>query len=201
MAGGTDGPITQLLNAAAQGDDAARNRVWSAVIDEMRRLARAQLANEGAGCRLQPTSLIDEAYMKLVGKGDIEWSSRRHFWGAAAKAMRQILVDDARTRGRLKRGAGKTPEPLPAELPGAGYDVFEVLAVDEALRKLEQDDPARAEIVHLRYFAGLSVKETAAALDVSSGTVDTGWRFARAWIRRELSKGDTRTHDGLAGDG
>jgi len=154
------------------------------------RLARAQLAQEGSVCSLQPTILVHEAYLKLLGDGRVEWTSRRHFFGAAAKAMRRILVDDARSRGRLKRGSGKTPEPLPDEQAGPEEPLVELLAISEAMEKLDKDDPSRAEIVMLRYFAGLSVDETAAALGVAPRTVDTGWRFARAWLHRELSKGD-----------
>lgn len=187
----TIGPITQLLHAATQGDEAARDRLWSAVYEEVHRLARVQLACEGAGCSLQPTVLVNEAYLRLIGDGQVEWSSRRHFFGAAAMAMRRILVDDARSRGSVKRGSGKKPGPLPDELPGPANDPIMLLAISEALEKLEQDDPPRAEIVMMRYFAGLSIDETAAALSVSPRTVDAGWRFARAWLRRELSKGNT----------
>jgi RNA polymerase sigma factor (TIGR02999 family) len=185
------GPITQLLDAAAHGDSAALNRLWSSVYEELHQLARAQLAQESPGCSLQPTSLVSEAYLRLIGDGHVEWENRRHFFAAAAKAMRRILVDDARKRGRLKHGGGQPPGPLPDGLPTPERDPAKVLAIDEALQKLEQTDPARAEIVMLRYFAGLSIDETAAALGVSPRTVDTEWRFARAWLHRELSKGDS----------
>ena len=184
------GPITQLLNAAARGDAGAQDRLWSTVYEEVHRLARAQLAQESSACSLQPTILVNEAYLRLLGDGQVEWTSRRHFFGAAARAMRRILVDDARSRGRLKRGSGKMPGPLPDELSGHEQPPVELLAISEAMEKLEQDDPSRAEIVMLRYFAGLSIDETAAALGVAPRTVDTGWRFARAWLHRELSKGD-----------
>lgn len=105
--------------------------------------------------------------------------------------MRRVLVDDARLRGRLKRGSGRTPGPLPDDVPSPEKDPVKLLAINEALEKLEQDDPSRAEIVMMRYFAGLSIDETAAALGVAPRTVDTGWRFARAWLHRELSKGDS----------
>jgi RNA polymerase sigma factor (TIGR02999 family) len=192
------GPITQLLDAAGQGDAAAANRLWSAVYDELHRLALTQLAQEGPGYPLQTTDLVDEAYVRLIGDGPVEWANRRHFFAAAATAMRRILVDDARKRGRQKRGGGQTPEPLLDEPPAPGWDPVLVLAIDEALAKLEQADPPRAELVMLRYFAGLSIDETAAALGVSPRTVDTGWRFAKAWLHRELSKGDS-TWCGRAG--
>ena len=185
------GQITLLLGAAAQGDTAARDRLWSTVYDEIHRLARIQLGREGPGCSLQTTSLVNEAYLRLIGDGQVEWASRRHFFGAAARAMRRILVDDAYRRGRLKRGGDRMREPLLDEPPASGDDPIRLLAISEALEKLEQADPARAEVVMMRYFAGLSIDETAAALNVSPRTVDAGWRFARAWLRRELSKGDT----------
>jgi len=185
------GPITELVDAAAGGDAGAQSGLWSAVYDELHRLARSQLAHESSGCSFQTTSLINEAYLRLMGDGDVSWANRRHFFGAAAQAMRRILVDDARMRGRLKRGGGETPGPLPDELPGPERDPVKLLAMSEALEKLEQVDPPRAEIALLRYFAGLSIDETAAALGVSPRTVDTGWRFARAWLHRELSKGDS----------
>ena len=192
------GPITQLLDAASQGDGTALSRVWAAVYQELHRLARAQLGQEGPGCSLQTTSLVNEAYLRLIGDGHVEWGSRRHFFAAAAKAMRRICVDDARKRGGLKRGGAQTPGSLPDELPASEEDPAKVLAIDEALQKLEQADPRRAELVMLRYFAGLSIDETAAALGVSPRTVDTKWRFARAWLHRELSKGDS-TWCGRAG--
>lgn len=183
--------VTQLLDAARQGDAAAVNGLWSLIYEELRRLARAQLAQEGPACSLQTTSLVNEAYLRLLGDGQVEWDNQRHFFGAAAQAMRRILVDDARKRGRLKRGAGQAPGPLLDEVPGPEEDPVKLLAISEALEKLEQVDPPRAEIVMLRYFAGLSIDETAAALGVSPRTVDTGWRFARAWLHRELAKGDS----------
>jgi RNA polymerase sigma factor (TIGR02999 family) len=183
--------LTSLLDAAAHGDAAAVNKLWSSVYEELHRLAQTQLAQEGPGCSLQTTSLVNDAYLRLIGDGHVEWANRRHFFGAAAKAMRRILVDDARKRGRLKRGGGQPPVPLVDEPLVPGRDLAMVLAVDEALQELEKVDPPRAEIVMLRYFAGLSIDETAAALGVSPRTVDTGWRFARAWLHRELSKGDS----------
>ncbi|MBU0717208.1 MAG: sigma-70 family RNA polymerase sigma factor [Planctomycetes bacterium] len=193
-----ESPITKLLDAATPGNAAAANRLWSTIHEELCQLARAQLAHEGPGCSLQATSLVNEAYLRLIGDDHVEWANRRHFFGAAAKAMRRILVDDARSRGRLKRGGGQTPGQPDEEPPATEEDPLRLLAISEALEKLEQADPPRAEIVMLRYFAGLSIDETAAALDVSPRTVDTGWRFARAWLHRELSKGDS-TWGGMAG--
>jgi len=191
MASTNTGSVTQLLFAAGKGDATAANRLWSAVYDELHRLARGQLAREGRGCALDSTSLVHEAYLRLVGSEPVEWENRRHFFGAAARAMRQIRVDDARKRGRVKRGGEHRPSPLNAEPPIFSDDPTEVLAVDEALKTLEQTAPRQAQVVMLRYFAGLSVDETAAAMNISPRTVDAEWRFARAWLHREFSKGDT----------
>ena len=198
--------VTQLLDAAAQGDAAAANRLWSTVYQELHGLARAQLAREGPSCSLQSTSLVNEAYLRLIGDGHVKWTNRRHFFSAAAKAMRRICVDDARRRERLKRSgrpaqpvgsadasdwSARAPGTLLGDPPAPEQDPAEVLAIEEALQKLEQHDPRRAELVMLRYFAGLNIDETAAALGVSARTVDTEWRFAKAWLHRELSKGDS----------
>ena len=191
MTGDTTTQMTRLLNAASQGDREAQNALWSTIYNELRGLARAQLAREGSGCDMQPTALVSEVYLRLFGNSSTEWPSRGYFWASVAKAMRRILVDDARSRLRQKRGGGEKPGPLPRGLAGAGYDAVTVLAIDEALEKLRQNDERRAAIVELRYFTGLSIDETAKVLGVSSGTVDAAWRLARAWMHRELSKGDT----------
>jgi RNA polymerase sigma factor (TIGR02999 family) len=184
--------VTQLLVAAGDGDARASNRLWSRVYDELRRLARRQLAGEGRDCLLESTSLVHEAFLRLVGDEPVEWANRRHFFAAAARAMRHIRVDDARRRGRAKRGGGQRPGPLPDEPAALEQDPLEALAIDESLGKLEQTAPRQAEIVMLRYFAGLSVEETAQVLGISPRTVAYEWRFARAWLHRELGKGETR---------
>ncbi len=203
-------PITQLLAAAGQGDQAAQNQLWSAIYDELHRLAQCQMAGEAHGRTMQPTSLVHEAYLRLIGDEAVQWANRRHFFAAAAKAMRRIRVDDARKRKRLKRGGGRRQVPLDEQgvvgkgfpqgvvregihapagrgTPGYDPDPAEMLAVDEALSKLEQEDPRKAEVVMLRYFAGLTGDETAQALGLSPRTVDSEWRFAKAWLHRELS--------------
>lgn len=192
MAASDPGPVTQLLVAVSQGDAHAGDRLWSAVYDELRRLARRQLANEGRDCTFESTSLIHEAFLRLVGDEPVEWASRRHFFAAAARAMRHIRIDDARKRGRIKRGGDRQAQPLNDQLAIFDNDPTEVLAVDEALKKLEEVAPRQAEVVMLRYFAGLSVDEAAQALGVSPRTVDYEWRFARAWLHRELGRGDTK---------
>jgi len=192
MTGSNPEPVTQLLVAASQGDTRAGSRLWSVVYDELRRLARRQLANESPDCTFESTSLVHEAFLRLVGDEPVEWANRRHFFAAAARVMRHIRIDDARKRGRIKRGGDRQAQPVNDELAVFDDDPTEVLAVDEALKRLEEVAPRQAEVVALRYFAGLSVDETAQALGVSPRTVDYEWRLARAWLHRELGRGDTK---------
>jgi len=179
--------VTELLAAVAQGDTSARGRLWSLVYDELHRVAQRQMADEAPGRTLQTTALVNEAYLRLVGRENIQWVNRRHFFSTAAKAMRSIRIDDARKRKRLKRGGDRQAAPLDETAGSFDQDPDEVLAIDEALTKLEQTHPLQAEVVMLRYFTGLTVEETAHALDVSPRTVDREWLFARAWLHRELS--------------
>lgn len=182
--------VTQLLALASDGDSQAAAELLPLVYDELRRLARARMAKEaagGAGFTLQPTALVHEAYMRLLGDADVKWDNRGHFFGAAARAMRRILVERARHRDRIKHGGGRKRVELQddaamSQEPEAG----ELLALDEVLEKLERMDRRKAEVVMLRYFAGLSVEETAAALAISPATVKNDWAFARAWLHREM---------------
>jgi len=180
-------PVTQLLAAVSRGDASAQETLWSLVYDELRAVARHQLADEAAGHRRQPTSLVHEVYLRLMGGEGPEWANRRHFFRVAAQAMRRIRLDDARTRKRLKRGGGADPGQLLVEPLAVDLDPDIVLGIDEAMSKLEQEEPQKAEVVLLRYFAGLSIDECAAVLGISPRTVDYWWRFARAWLHRELS--------------
>jgi RNA polymerase sigma factor (TIGR02999 family) len=153
---------------------------------ELRRLAHAMQAARPAGAALQTTELVHEAYLKLVGDSDPGWNGRAHFFGAAAQAMREILVDQARRKGRAKHGAGlKRVEvgeiAMPEELP-----VQDIVAVHEALRRLEAEDPRKGQIVNLRFFAGLTAEETAKILDISIRTVEREWRYVRAWLYDQL---------------
>jgi len=173
--------------AAENGDRVALNQLWDQVYTELRRLAHIQLAEEGGRGAVQTTSLVNEAYMRLIGREPVAWENRRHFFGAAAQAMRRIRIDRARERHRLKRGGDRRIEPLLEDPPEDGPNQMDVLAIDDALKKLEAVDPRRAEVVLLRYYAGLSVDDTARALGVSARTVDGDWRFAKAWLHRELS--------------
>lgn len=179
--------ITLLLGAAGRGDSGAAAQLWTVVYDELRRLARGQLADEGRRCTLESTALIHEAYMRLVGAENLEWTNRRHFFAAAARAMRYIRIEDARKRARIKRGGDRPVQPIRDEMAAFDNDPAELLALDEALSKLELAAPRQAEIVLLRYFAGLSVDETARVLGVAPRTVDNEWRLARAWLHRELT--------------
>lgn len=184
--------FTQLLKLAAGGDGKAQSALWPAVYDELRALARQQFAREPNGHPLQPTAVIHEAYLRLFGgDGRVEWSNRRHFFATAARVMRQILVDDARSRRRLKRGGHRQRVDDSPEPAVFGQDPVATLAIHEALERLERHEPRKAEVVMLRYFAGLTDAEAAEAMGVSKRTVQLDWRVARAWLHRELSKGDS----------
>lgn len=183
--------MTVLLNAAGSGDPKASEEILPLVYAELRKLAQSRIANEpggGAGYTLQPTALVHEAYLRLVGDPNVSWSSRGHFFGAAAIAMRRILVDRARVKGRIKHGRDfERREFDEATLAADEPDPDTVLALDEALTKLDALGGRSAEVVMLRCFAGLTVPETAAAMGLSERTVKTEWKFACAWLRRELA--------------
>jgi RNA polymerase sigma factor (TIGR02999 family) len=186
--------VTQLLAAVSDGDSHAAAELLPVIYGELQRLARSFMAREaggGAGHTLQPTALVHEAYLRLIGQADMKWDSRGHFFVAAATAMRRILVERARGRGRIKRGGDRQRQELNDGAMAVEPPSDELLALDEALKRLEESDPRKARVVMLRYFAGLGVEETAAALSVSPATVKNDWAFARAWLHRELSKGDT----------
>jgi RNA polymerase sigma factor (TIGR02999 family) len=162
------------------------------VYDELRRLARRQMADEAGPRTLQPTALVHEAYLRLQAGENVEWANRRHFFFFAAQIMREIRIDDARKRKRLKRGGGERPCELRDDPAIFDDDPAEVLAVDEALERLDAVDPRKAQVVKLRYFAGLSIEECAETLGVSQRSVNGDWYYAKAWLHRELSKGDTK---------
>ena len=180
--------VTTLLAGARDGDAAAASRLIEAVYDEMRRIAHAQRVPHRAHDTLNTTALVHEAYVKLVDGDRLPFDGRGHFFAAAARAMRQVLVDDARARTRVKRGGSDAamslddvPEPAAAARPDA------ILALDEALERFAAFDPRAARIVECRYFAGLSVDETAEALGLSTATVKRDWAAARAWLHRALA--------------
>jgi len=180
--------VTQILHAIEQGDPHAASQLLPLVYDELRTLAAHRLAHQTPGQTLQPTALVHEAYLRLVHDPEgHDWDSRGHFFAAAAEAMRRILVENARRKGRRKRGGGLTRRDLDAAEQVTVPEVREdLLALDEALTKLASADPQAAQLVQLRYFAGLSIPEAARALGVSSRTADRLWAFARAWLLREL---------------
>jgi RNA polymerase sigma factor (TIGR02999 family) len=165
------------------------------VYAELRRLAAALAGRLPPGQTLQPTALVHEAYLRLVGDRDPGWSGRRHFFGAAAQAMRDILVEQARRKGAHKHGGGAHRVELTEGLAIIEPPADDLLAVDEAIRKLQNEKPHLAEIAMLRYFAGLSADETAAVLGVSASTVAREWRFARAWLARRLGETTVRGGD------
>jgi RNA polymerase sigma factor (TIGR02999 family) len=172
------------------------------VYDELRKLARARLARERQSSQtLQPTALVHEAYLRVSGDGhERRWERRGHFFAAAALAMRRILVERARHYQRIKHGGASERVDLDSALLRADPGLTDLVAVDEALTRLEQSDPRKAQIVSLRYFAGLSVEETAAALGVSPATVKNEWAFARAWLYRALGPISAAGVDGQSGD-
>jgi RNA polymerase sigma factor (TIGR02999 family) len=184
--------VTRILSAIEQGDPQAASQLLPLVYDELRKLAAHRLAHQAPGQTLQPTALVHEAYLRLVGDIEgIDWDSRGHFFAAAAEAMRRILVENARRKSRQKRGGGLTRIDLDAAEPLAVPEIREdLLALDEALTKLTSLDPQSAQLVQLRYFAGLPIPEAAKALGISPRTADRLWAFARVWLLREVG-GDT----------
>lgn len=187
--------ITRLLGAIREGESGASASLLPLVYDELRKLAKHRMGQLPPGQTLQPTALVHEAYMRLVGTNEPSWDSRGHFFAAAAQAMRNILVDQARRRSRQKRGGGRDRVDLDEVTPFIEPPSVDVLALDEALDRLRAQDKRKSEIVMLRYFAGLTVEETADVLNVSTNTVDRHWSYARAWLHREISKGDTQARD------
>jgi RNA polymerase sigma factor (TIGR02999 family) len=181
------GGVTALLLAWGAGDRSALDALVPAVYGELRRQAARALRREAAGHTLQPTALVHEAFLRLVDHARVPWESRAQFFGVAARCMRQILVDHARTRGAAKRGGAAVPVALDEANVRAPEAAEEVLALDEALERLAVLDPEQARVVELRYFGGLTIAETAAALGVSPATVKREWAVASAWLRRELS--------------
>ena len=189
----TAAAVTSLLVRAQGGDRTATNELFPLVYDEMRKLADRFLSAEHDVQTLQPTALVHEAYLRLVGPSDRGWESRAHFFGAAARAIRRILTDRARSRRRMKRGSGERPLPLDLEeTVGEEGPSLDVLALDESLERLSALDSQKARVVELRFFGGLSVEETALALGISASTVARDWAFARVWLHREMSGGEAR---------
>ena len=184
--------VTRLLNDAAAGKSAATEELFQAVYDQLRRIARRRMADERLDHTLQATALVHEAYVRLVGDQQVVWNSRAHFFGAAARAMRRILVEQARRKARPKHGGERERVSLEHAEVVVEPLSDDVLAVDEAVKKLEAVDARKGRIVNLRYFSGLSAEDTASVLGVSVGTIEREWRFIKSWLQLELTEQDQR---------
>jgi RNA polymerase sigma factor (TIGR02999 family) len=187
--------LTQILSAIERGDPTAADQLLPLVYDELRRLAAQRLAREQPGQTLQATALVHEAYLRLVGRQDPGWNGRGHFFAAAAEAMRRILVEKARSKQRLRHGSGRTRVAVDDLEANAPEEPDELLALDEALTRLALTDPQVAELVKLRYFAALPLKQAAAALGIAPRTADFLWAYAKAFLVKEL-RGDDPPADG-----
>lgn len=184
---GEAGDVTALLLAWSDGDEAARSRLFEAVYDQLRRLARGRLRGERPDLSLAPTALVHEAYLKLIDQRRVRWQNRSHFFAIAGHVMRRILVDRARARAAAKRGPDLRVALEGVDIATASLDV-DILALDAALERLATVDRRQSELVELRFFAGLTVDETAVVLDVAPITVKRDWALARAWLFRELKE-------------
>ncbi|HKI37811.1 MAG TPA: sigma-70 family RNA polymerase sigma factor [Gemmataceae bacterium] len=182
--------VTGLLAAIEQGDPSAAEQLLPLIYHELRQLAAQKLAHEQPGQTLQPTALVHEAYLRLLGDGEARrWDQRGHFFAAAATAMRRILIERARHKRRLVHGGGRRRQELHPDLAAAPETDEELLALDAALVKLAELDPVKARLVELRYFAGLTGDQAAEILGISPSTADRHWVYARAWLRREVQGG------------
>lgn len=180
--------VTAILSAIEDGDGAAIERLLPLVYDELRNLAQKHMNRERSDHTLQTTALVHEAYIRLVDSPEPNWPSRGYFFAAAAEAMRRILIDRARAKGALRRGGGRIRLRLDQD-PLASDDLSgELLDLDEALTKLAAEDAQKAELVKLRFFAGLTMDEAAVTLGISSATADRYWRYARAWLYQQMSR-------------
>ena len=179
--------VSRLLRAWSNGEKTAFARLMPLVYDELRQMARRQMGRQRVGHTLQTTALIHEAYLRLVARPDVDWQNRAHFFGVAAKAMRHILVDHARTRQAAKRGGAAERVTLD-EAAALSTDPTEMIALDDALEGLAALDRRKSQVVELKYFGGLTVQEIAEVLQVSPETVARDWRLARTWLLRQLSK-------------
>ena len=180
--------FTQLLNDAQRGDAKAASLLFSMVYSTLRNLARRQMAGERDNHTLQPTALVHEAFVKLVGGATVNYNDRPHFLRAAAEAMRRILIDHAKARSRAKRGGKLKPEVLKDIHLAVQTNPDDILAIDEAICRLEQQDATAAAVVRLRFYGGLTLEQTAAALDASVATISREWAFARAYLFDQLTE-------------
>ncbi|HEV3236176.1 MAG TPA: ECF-type sigma factor [Gemmataceae bacterium] len=178
--------VTAILRAAQGGDPEAAARLLPLVYDELRKLAKARMAHLPPGQTLQPTALVHEAYVRLLGKQDLHLESQKHFFFVAARAMRDILVEQARAKAGPKRGGNRKRVELKEDFAAQEPDANDILALNEALSELEEKDPIKAEMVNLRYFAGMSMEETARVMGISESTLYRDWRFLKAWLKSRL---------------
>ncbi|MGD8500494.1 MAG: sigma-70 family RNA polymerase sigma factor [Phycisphaerales bacterium] len=181
--------VTRILTAIEQGDTKAADKLLPLVYEELRRLAAQKMSREPPGQTLQATALVHEAYIRLVGSEDRNWSGRTHFFAAAAEAMRRILIENARRKQRLKHGGGQQRVDLDDAYVACEKPSEDIVALDEALTKLATEDPVKADLVKLRYFAGLTIEQAAKILGISRATADRYWSYARAWLFDEINKG------------
>jgi RNA polymerase sigma factor (TIGR02999 family) len=181
--------VTRILDAIGNGDPKASHELLPMVYEELRRLAAHKMANEGRGQTLQPTALVHEAWLRLTGSEDVKWDGRAHFFGAAAQAMRRILIDNARRKQALRHGGGQRRLDIQEVEIAAMPEDDQFLAIDEALQKLAVHDSRKAELVKLRYFAGLTIGEAAELLKISEPTAKRDWIYARAWLYHEIKRG------------
>src|SRR5262249_20308980 len=182
--------VTRILSAVEQGDPHAAEQLLPLVYDELRRLAAQRLAQEKPGQTLEATALVHEAYLRLVGDPQPDWDGRGHFFAAAAEAMRRILVENARRKRGLKHGGNRHRQPLDTDGIAAPEAMDDLLALDEALTRLTETEPNVAELVKLRYFAGLTIPQAAAQLRISPRTADAWWSYAKAWFQATLHELD-----------
>lgn len=180
--------ITRLLAAWGDGDSAALDKLVLVVHQELRRLAHRHVRGEGQGFALQTTELVNEVYLKLVDSSRVRWQDRAHFFAIAAQLMRRILVDLARSRQRAKRGGAAIQVTFAEDLHSPAAVTVDWISLDQALEALQALDPRKSRMVELRFFGGLSVEETAEVLGISAATVQREWRFAKSWLRRELTR-------------
>ena len=180
--------VTQILQRVEQGDGKAAEELLPLVYEELRKLAAARMAQEAAGNTLQPTALVHEAWLRLVGAPHQDWNSRNHFFMAAAQAMRRILIDRARQKSRLKRGGDQQRVPLEELELATNADSETLLLVEEAMQRLTATDAVKARLVELRFFTGLSLEEAAQVLGISMPTAKRYWAYARAWLFQEIER-------------
>ena len=185
-----DHRVTELLLGWSEGDDESRERLMDIVYQELRRIAGAQLRGERSGHTLQATALVNEAYLRLVDQNRVQWKNRAHFFGIAARLMRRILVDHARRQRAEKRGGGATVLVINEDVVAGPERDFDLVALDDALEKLQSFDARAAHLVELRFFGGLTIEETSEVMELSPATIKREWSTARAWLHHEIVSGE-----------